>query len=817
MAKIVGNTTATPLKVDSELSTTSTNPVQNKVIAKRCEYFERVANDFNTKIYGSDKDTLVNHGDFTAINQDFATGTAEVESMKLRIFGDDGTNVGYFPHTATFADTKVRGIIPQLGEFTGQARADAERALAGVENLEQEIATINETVGELGLSTVHLENRVEKQTVNFGNLDLENKTSEEDVVVADAISSNILAYDENSSMTKLHKIKFADAKAREELEKKVDKGNYTETPYTGGNMLPIVDVVGNTYTAEGLTITVEENGVFAINGTSTNSVSIEITPNGTQYGLAKAGITYKAWFKQLSGSVSVNNGTYLFINGYTGLGTSLPLKNVEKDALKTINLSADTILKRFAINVIKAGITFDNVKCIPYLVLEEEYDETFVGNGKRFNVSNLDKAYEINTVIGDMSPKYFNVETNKVISKVTTSGLESDLTFLTFADSHSFDDKKYRKYNDLMKSGGIDFMVGLGDIMPYETNHTRATAIKGMTRAISVAGRNKNCYYAVGNHDAVFISGTLSTNITLTKKEQHKLMCSHLNGSVHFNELDPYGCYYYTDYEASKVRVIVLNTSDLYDENGNVSGSTVMGSTLMIRQNQLTWFAEKALNFADKTTPTDWSVLVFGHLCSGFNGNPLTKILKACKNGNSLKTSWTDGNVTLSVDVDYSTQGAVNIIGFMYGHAHRDKNALLDEIQCIQFRCDNATLDEVYKASVNGVTAGNYYITTQNGQKHGFTLSSDFPNAKYVMYNDYLSNTYTEAALLDENGVSIAWFSPKVSDYVDTMTEIATGFTAMREEGTATTESCAVVNVNKDTRTITIVPYGVGEQRTINY
>lgn len=34
MAKILGNTTATPLKVDGELSTTSTNPVQNKVVTK---------------------------------------------------------------------------------------------------------------------------------------------------------------------------------------------------------------------------------------------------------------------------------------------------------------------------------------------------------------------------------------------------------------------------------------------------------------------------------------------------------------------------------------------------------------------------------------------------------------------------------------------------------------------------------------------------------------------------------------------------------------------------------------------------------------
>ena len=101
MAKIYGNTTVTPLKVDSELSTTSTNPVQNKVVTQIIDaLIEDSTNTLRTD-------------DFSFVNKDDENKTIEIESLNSVEFELENPPVK-LPFTAYFKDTKAREEIETL-------------------------------------------------------------------------------------------------------------------------------------------------------------------------------------------------------------------------------------------------------------------------------------------------------------------------------------------------------------------------------------------------------------------------------------------------------------------------------------------------------------------------------------------------------------------------------------------------------------------------------------------------------------------------------------------------------------------------------
>ena len=576
----------------------------------------------------------------------------------------------------------------------------------------------------------------------------------------------------------------------------------------------------------------------------------------------------------------------------------------------------------------------------------------------------------------DSIPDFMTDEVKSVISEVQNS--PADFRIVAFADPHSADWKKYKKYNDLLSSGCVDGIVGLGDYQIYSSKKTREETIKQYTEMLSYAGRTPNCFYAIGNHDIAYKDANGATpnqeNI-LTKKEMFDCLYRH-NTTAHFNDADPYGGYFYVDFNASKIRLIVLNTSDIYEPDGSLQNKYSM--SVMMQQPQITWFVNTALDFSDKATPTDWSVLVCQHACFDKSVEIISNILSAVKSGTALNKSWsfkktqdnpetsgaanllpielvgngysgagvtvthnagtftangtstspksielvtngedycelkagvtytlalnqvsgtatntlliiiriknadgtetayqtnvitgvvtftpnenctltrfainipntgygytdyvfeptltaagdTSGGVdesqivtTISANKDFSTQGAVDVIGVLYGHDHLDAEVVSSGIHFIKFICDNNELDDFYVVDIDGMAAGSYFLTTKKGVKMGFTLDAALPNAAVIGYNEYFAKgnnaTHVTLRFQDANGNTIDTKPTKatVENYADGMTEI-TGFVQERMPGTAKTESCFVVSIDKDARTIKIVPYGTGFYREINY
>lgn len=587
-----------------------------------------------------------------------------------------------------------------------------------------------------------------------------------------------------------------------------------------GNILPF-NMVGDVYSAKGVTIT-HENGVFTFNGTATGGASVEIIPKGTAYATLQAGQPYYYGVPVVSDGMSSGN-TSMYIHAGENAAEILYQGNISLAAPRTYD--EDKTLTRFTLTV-TSGVTYTNHKVAPY-VGTSPIGIYAGGDKKQIEIATAESVAQLESKM-NLLPTQFIEERNRVVP--IAQGYNADLRLIAFADPHSFDENKYRKYNDLLSSGCIDSIVGLGDYQSYSV-HERAATISNITKALSHAGRTPNCFYAIGNHDIAFTSsnsGEVTQDTVLTKREMHDCLGRHLNGVAHFNDTDPYGGYYYVDYTAAKIRLVVINTSDIYEADGSLAYKYT--ESVMIQQPQVTWFVNDALDFSNKTDPSKWSVLVCCH--SAFISTMFTDILTAVKNGTDLSKTWTftrrllnDGTsavdqsnpVSISASKEFSKQGAVDVIGVLYGHDHHNITTISNGISFVGFISDNGKLDDYYVANVNGLTAGSYCFTAKNGSKFGFTLSEAVADAAVFGYNHYLVSTgNTTIRFQNADGVTVKETRAKTADYVEGMTEI-TGFVQERTLGTIEEESCVIVNIDKDAREIRIVPYGVGENRVIAY
>lgn len=431
--------------------------------------------------------------------------------------------------------------------------------------------------------------------------------------------------------------------------------------------------------------------------------------------------------------------------------------------------------------------------------------------------------------------------------KVTTDLLNesADLRIMLFTDNHDYTPFKYKKYADMMAHGVIDYLVGLGDYKDYSTSHTKIWYKEHLLKAMTEAGREGNCLFAIGNHD-VGIKGVNgapnSADYLLSPKECYDVLNRHYskNPSIVYDADNPtrgYG-YYYVDNEAAKVRMIFLNSSDIFQSDG--SFIRYKSELMFISQQQLTWFAHTACKL-DKEDPSEWAIIVFMHFAFPYGSTQyvLFKILEAVKAGSSYQTeftvynrltlngdTWTTtvDNVngdTLSVDEDYSSQGAVDVCGIVYGHNHSDETKTYAGINALIVRCDNGVLDNYYLAPISDYTAGTYYFRDTAGQIWSYEITSDYPTAAYVGYNRYFTDSSMQTIPIsrydsNRNRIGSNGGCTRVDSVPAGATEI-TGFVSERGTSRIGQESAEILCIDKVNKTLTFIPYGTASKRVISY
>lgn len=344
---------------------------------------------------------------------------------------------------------------------------------------------------------------------------------------------------------------------------------------------------------------------------------------------------------------------------------------------------------------------------------------------------------------------------NGMISKIGSNSL----TFIAMSDTHEMGDndhtsvatiEQYRRANlnagqaakIIANKVPLDFFAHLGDFA-WGSSTTSiedgVTAIRRVREYIADVSLNNESFFTPGNHDLM----TYSYDVT-----NEYLSDGIAKGLI--------GDYRYLDFDAKKVRIICLNTSDL-------SGVTVTAtrSAERISGEQLQWFCE-TLDLSAKSDASKWGIVILSHHPLDWCYiKPAGNVVAAYLNGDSYSTT----HEGVAVSYDFSGKNSAKIIAQFHGHVHG-------------FRVDY----------INDLRTNTAVPTTAKRVA--------IPNACFIRNNEYGRNETTEY-----NGIEFG--EETTYDKVDNSTGKNTSF--------------CLVSIDLDKEVIYADCFGAGYDRVISY
>ena len=219
-------------------------------------------------------------------------------------------------------------------------------------------------------------------------------------------------------------------------------------------------------------------------------------------------------------------------------------------------------------------------------------------------------------------------------------------------------------FSHLCKEKFLNFAVSGGDFYTSdETNFSEALGV--IDNATQILGDVPiPMYFVKGNHD-FNAKGDMEQRIS---RSQWTMLFQN-NIDVVFNPNDLTGGYFYKDFENEKIRIIVTNCFDNNDD------ATTIESVTWNRE-QTRFIATEALNFMNKDNRSEWCVILLSHHM--YHGDlegasairwELYPILEAFQKGGNYSGANIGG---IAINVDFSQQGAGNLICTLHGHEHLD-------------------------------------------------------------------------------------------------------------------------------------------------
>ena len=161
-------------------------------------------------------------------------------------------------------------------------------------------------------------------------------------------------------------------------------------------------------------------------------------------------------------------------------------------------------------------------------------------------------------------------------------------------------------------------------------------------------------YVAKGNHDGNVNSTSTPEEVNtngLTKSQYYTLFQNRLPARV-VDDANPFGGYYYMDYDEQKIRVIVLNDFETPQVNDGIDHSA----------DQCSWLYDTL-----DSLESGWYVIILSHYITSYRYNVGT-ILDAFVHKGETRTAEDTG-------ITYSFDAAANgtMIAHIYGHTHNDQ------------------------------------------------------------------------------------------------------------------------------------------------
>lgn len=264
-----------------------------------------------------------------------------------------------------------------------------------------------------------------------------------------------------------------------------------------------------------------------------------------------------------------------------------------------------------------------------------------------------DKSEIVNDVVSktriDVVPDYVITEAETVVDLILEKINANCLIGAFISDIHLENNQTATETSILNAAFGIkeirkivplDFVANLGDNCESEASH------KFIHKALYNAMLGIDSFWLRGNHEgsAYNYSDAEEYKYLVTDDEVYKFVGVNNKGHS-INADDRKGMYGYKDFEDLRLRVIYLNTSEVFDNNiSNENPNIVMSTT------QIEWLRNSALDFSSKADVAKWKVLILSHAPLDWNTS-------------------TQQAVTV-LDEYVSSNSGAKIIGNIHGHLH---------------------------------------------------------------------------------------------------------------------------------------------------
>ncbi len=301
---------------------------------------------------------------------------------------------------------------------------------------------------------------------------------------------------------------------------------------------------------------------------------------------------------------------------------------------------------------------------------------------------------------------------DKTVSKVIDSQTDTTLTLSVVSDLHYDKDDRFnivtkgtnidniKRFQDKVD---VDFTVNLGDFIIGNTDKQTSIASLESLIDITQTASNAPVLNIRGNHDDNGwysygkFGGTYKEDEIINDKEWHEIALGDTPQNFVFDEENPYGGYGYIDHSDSKIRVFMLNSSDIpyiLEDDGTYRYTSYHGHCFSDAQLE---FVARSLMFSDKENPSEWAALFlthvpldtsnldnerFGDKSALIRGHDvMLSIITAYKNGTAFSFSGSTYNPSIKdvqedfmvdVNVDYSSKGCGEVIAFFSGHTHKN-------------------------------------------------------------------------------------------------------------------------------------------------
>lgn len=400
------------------------------------------------------------------------------------------------------------------------------------------------------------------------------------------------------------------------------------------------------------------------------------------------------------------NDSTRFVTSYKGVGDCLVLHDDEMlvydfnlSKIQIINKLTYTPNSHFMMAFNQFGKVTDGCLLRQYYSNKRNKFDGFDSriSAVESSVSNVNQQPDY--IVSDMqntNEKTLGKMNNNTLSfaYITDTHYESSTTNVTqYSKEHAANVADYSFF------GNLDFIVHGGDVVDGKL--PLVTTLKDLS-AVGKEMNKADCdvFVTKGNHDdnSLYVSQQTTKLLSdmVSPTTWFNRFIKPIYNHVNVNPLDPTGGYFYKDFDFQKIRVVVLNLLDIpFTANADNSPKYFGIWTYGLSNNQLNWVANTALNFSSKgSDKSNWHILVIGHIpplvelsfpgdSAVNNGTVLHNILLSFKAGNSYTSTPTTGDFAQSVQVDFTSQGAMTLVGYIHGHTHYDLTTNKDGINYV--------------------------------------------------------------------------------------------------------------------------------------